>query len=132
MKSKFLTLVYMLGCFWLQVNKVLTNIALSDKKMHCVINLEAQRWIRLGTNDSPRMASKIQVLSVSGLCLPQGWLYFQVDLLSYQAMAAGLWWWLDLLLSSVGRREKTCHSGMRHVSIWDQWLIPGQCHVYIH
>lgn len=47
----------MFGCFWLQVNKKLTNVALSDKKMYCVINLEVR--------DSPRVSSKIQLLSVS-------------------------------------------------------------------
>ena len=47
----------MFGCFWLQVNKKLSNVALSDKKMYCVINLKVR--------DSPRVSSKIQLLSVS-------------------------------------------------------------------
>ena len=63
--------VYMFGCFWLQVNKKLTNVALSDKKMYCVINLEVR--------DGPRVSSKIQLLSISGS------ITFLYDSLSHQS-----------------------------------------------
>ena len=65
----------MFGCFWLQVNKKLSNVALSDKKMYCVINLKVR--------DSPRVSSKIQLLSVSEPRNPEeGLVLFQSQFIS--------------------------------------------------